>query len=269
MHPAWYRCVQYSRGQCKQRQGTHLLRYVPVGTEDRRWYQLDENHKKYRQRSAETNRKNKSQFKGSEIKGKNLGVIGLGAIGMLTANDAAALGMNVSAYTRTFSCSNSHRRLKGSKISKICSPNLIFLSLKIAISNETNGIINKDVFTKMKPGVRIMNFARNELVNTDDLLEAIESGIVAKYVTDFPNAEQINVDNIITIPHLGASTAEAEENCAIMVSNQLIDYLHNGNIKNSVNFPNCSLERGSDSRIAFVTENNNISSGDIQALLEK
>jgi len=216
--------------------------------------------------------KNKAQFKGTEIKGKNLGVIGLGAIGMLTANDAAALGMNVSAFTRTFTEEKLQQlspAVKRVDNFEDLLPGSDYLSLNIAINDETNGFINKDAFAKMKPGVRIMNFARNELVNTDDLLEAIGSGIVDRYVTDFPNAEQISVENIIAIPHLGASTAEAEENCAVMVSNQLIDYLQNGNIKNSVNFPNCSLERGSDNRIAFVTQNDSVSSGDLQSMLER
>ncbi len=216
--------------------------------------------------------KNKSLFKGTEIKGKNLGVIGLGAIGMLTANDANALGMNVSAYTRSFSNDKRKNLSPGIKTVETIEellPDSDFLSINIAVNSQTEGLFNEDMFTKMKPGVKIINFARNELVNTDDLLAAIQSGIVSSYVTDFPSAALIDVENVIAIPHLGASTAEAEENCAVMVSDQIVDYLINGNIVNSVNFPDCSLERSGENRVAVFSNSDGAASGAIKALLNE
>jgi len=202
--------------------------------------------------------KNKKTFSGTEIKGKMLGVIGLGAIGMLVANDAAALGMNVSAYTRNFT-EDKLNRLSGSVNKNENFEDVIassdYLSLHIAMTDSTRHMFDRKLFGTMKKGVKIMNFARNELVNTKDLLDAIESGIVDSYVTDFPNSDLIDQEGVICIPHLGASTAEAEENCAVMIAEQLIDYLKNGNIKNSVNFPDCSLENKGKYRLTITLNN--------------
>ena len=136
---------------------------------------------------------------------------------MLTANDAAALGMNVTAYTRSFSDDKRKNLSPGIKTVKTIEellPDSDFLSINIAVNSQTEGLFNEDMFAKMKPGVKILNFARNELVNTDDLLAAIQSGIVSSYVTDFLSVALIDIENVIAIPHLGVSVAEAEENCA-------------------------------------------------------
>lgn len=215
--------------------------------------------------------KNKKRFKGTEIKGKMLGVVGLGAIGMLVANDAAAFGMNVSAYTRNFT-EDKLNRLSGS-VNKIENFEEViaisdYLSLHIALTDSTRHMFDSKLFGKMKKGVKIMNFARDELVNTKDLLDAIESGIVDSYVTDFPNSDLINQEGVICIPHLGASTAEAEENCAVMIAEQLIDYLKNGNIKNSVNFPGCSLERSGKNRIIITAKNNEETSKNLESAIK-
>jgi len=133
--------------------------------------------------------------------------------------------------------------------------NADFVTLQIPLMGETKGFINKDKLKMMKNGVKILNFARGGLVNNQDMIEAIESGKVGKYVTDFPEDELINVKNIIAIPHLGASTEESETNCAIMAVNQIIDYLENGNIVNSVNFPSAEMERNGGTRIVVANKN--------------
>ena len=202
--------------------------------------------------------KNKSQFKGMEIKGKNLGVIGLGAIGMLVANDALALGMNVIGYDPYISVENAwklSRDVKNAKELKSLLYSSDYITIHVPLNDKTRGVVNKDMFEKMKKGVKIMNFSRDEIVNTKDLIEAINKGIVSSYVTDFPNCDLIGVKNVICIPHLGASTDEAEENCAVMVARQVADFLKNGNIANSVNFPSCGLERNGSARITIINKN--------------
>ncbi|MDQ2084843.1 phosphoglycerate dehydrogenase [Herbivorax sp. ANBcel31] len=202
--------------------------------------------------------KGKSQFKGPEIKGKTLGVIGLGAIGVMVANDALALGMNVVGFDPFISI-NSAWELS-STVEK--APNLEhllsvsdYISIHAPYNDNTSGMINKDTLNIMKDGVRIVNFARGGLVDNKDMLESIENGKVACYVTDFPSEELLENENIITIPHLGASTPESEENCALMASSQLREFLEKGNIRNSVNYANCELPFSGDSRVVCAHEN--------------
>ena len=215
--------------------------------------------------------KNKSRFKGTEIKGKTLGVFGLGSIGILVANDASALGMKVSAYTRTFSDDKKKRlrpEVKHAESLDALLESSDFISINIALNDSTKGIFNSILFAKMKPGVKIMNFARDELVVTKDLFDAIDSGIVGTYVTDFPNGEMLGKEGCICIPHLGASSEEAEENCAVMVTNEIVDYLNNGNILNSVNFPGCSLVRSGKTRITVTAKNKKDTSENLKTALQ-
>ncbi len=188
--------------------------------------------------------KGKSQFAGPEIKGKKLGVIGLGAIGVLVANDACALGMEVIGYDPFISIDSAWEL--ESKVEKAVSLDYListcdYITIHVPYNEKTSGMINKDKFELMKKGVRLLNFARGGLVVKEDLLKAIENGTVSCYVTDFPEEELLGNDKIITIPHLGASTPESEENCAMMAASQLREFLEKGNIKNSVNFPDCEL----------------------------
>jgi D-3-phosphoglycerate dehydrogenase / 2-oxoglutarate reductase len=202
--------------------------------------------------------KGKTNFGGTEIRGKTLAVIGLGAIGVLVANAAQALGMNVIGFDPYISVAQAwklSRNVKKAEGLESLLANADFVTLQIPQLPETKGFINKDKLKMMKNGVKILNFARGGLVNNTDLIEAIESGKVGKYVTDFPEDELINVKNIIAIPHLGASTEESETNCAIMAVNQIIDYLENGNIVNSVNFPVAQMDRNGGTRIVVANKN--------------
>jgi D-3-phosphoglycerate dehydrogenase / 2-oxoglutarate reductase len=202
--------------------------------------------------------KGKANFGGTEIRGKTLAVIGLGAIGVLVANAAQALGMNVLGYDPYISVAHAwklSRNVVKAEGWESMLANADFVSLHVPQIPETKGFINKEKLKMMKTGVKILNFARGGLVNNADMIEAIESGKVGKYVTDFPEDELINVKNIIAIPHLGASTEESETNCAIMAVNQTIDYLENGNILNSVNFPDTQMERNGGTRIVVANKN--------------
>ena len=202
--------------------------------------------------------KGKTNFGGTEIRGKTLAVIGLGAIGVLVANAAQALGMNVIGYDPFISVAQAwklSRNVKKAEGLESLLANADFVTLQIPLMPETKGFINKDKLKMMKNGVKIMNFARGGLVNNQDMIEAIASGKIGKYVTDFPEDELINVKNIIAIPHLGASTEESETNCAIMAVNQVIEYLENGNIVNSVNFPTAEMDRNDGSRIVVANKN--------------
>jgi len=189
--------------------------------------------------------KGKSQFGGIEAMGKTLGIIGLGAIGKKVAQAANALGMTV-VGTDPFLSEEAAKEM-ASYCKVVATKEEVYavsdyITLHVPCNNDTKGFVNADVINQMKDGVRILNFARGELVNDADLKAALTSGKVAAYVTDFPNADTVNVDGIVAIPHLGASTAESEDNCAVMAANELIDYIENGNIKNSVNFPNVSAD---------------------------
>ena len=186
--------------------------------------------------------KQKKQFAGCEIKGKKLGVIGLGAIGAMVANTAIYLGMEVYGYDPYVSVEAAWRL--SSHVKHITNVEDIYrecdyITIHVPALDSTKGMINKDAFAMMKDGVKILNFARDILVNDDDMIDALSSGKVSKYVTDFPNVKIAGVDNVITLPHLGASTAESEDNCAIMAVNELRNFIENGNIVNSVNYPNC------------------------------
>lgn len=202
--------------------------------------------------------KGKSQFEGPEIKGKRLGVIGLGAIGVMVANDALSLGMDVIGYDPYISISaawdlssNVHR---ASSLEELISTS-DYITIHVPFMDATKGMLNKDMFSIMKKGVRLLNFARGGLVNNKDLLEAIENDTVECYVTDFPSDELLGIEKIISIPHLGASTPESEENCALMAAVQTREFLEKGHIKNSVNFPDSELARSGDTRVLVAHDN--------------
>lgn len=202
--------------------------------------------------------KGKSNFAGCEIKGKTLGIIGLGAIGILVANAAYALGMEVIGYDPYLSVDSA---LKLSRhVKKANSPEEVYaaadyITIHVPLMDSTRNTINAETIAQMKDGVIILNFARGGLVNNADIKKALADGKVAKYVVDFADSETVNQPGIINIPHLGASTAESEDNCAVMAAQELTDYLENGNILNSVNFPNCSLPEDNIGRIAIAHKN--------------
>lgn len=186
--------------------------------------------------------KAKKNFAGNEIKGKKLGVIGLGAIGVLVANAANRLGMKVYGVDPFLSVKNAltlNRDITVLKSYDELYEECDYITVHVPYMEETKGMLNKEAFDKMKDGVVVLNFARDLLVNDADMKEALESGKVKKYVTDFPNQDVVKMPNVIATPHLGASTEESEDNCAVMAANELREYLENGNIVNSVNYPNC------------------------------
>jgi len=186
--------------------------------------------------------KAKKNFAGTEIKGKKLGVIGLGAIGVIVANAANRLGMKVygiDPYLSVKNALNINRDVTVLKSYDELYEQCDYITVHVPFLEETKGMLNKEAFDKMKDGVVVLNFARDLLVNDEDMKKALESGKVAKYVTDFPNPVVVTMPNVIATPHLGASTEESEDNCAVMAANELREYLENGNIINSVNFPNC------------------------------
>ena len=188
--------------------------------------------------------KGKGTFAGNEIKGKTLGVIGLGAVGVLVANAAEKLGMYVLGHDPFITVNAAHELSNKipmkSEIGGLL-PNCDYITIHVPAMESTNGMVDKKMFALMKRGVCFLNFSRGNLVNEQDLFCAIEEGIVKKYITDFPNDNLVGKNGIICIPHLGASTEEAEDHCAIMAADQIADYLENGNITNSVNFPSASL----------------------------
>lgn len=193
---------------------------------------------------AKTVEKGKKAFAGCEIKGKKLGVIGLGAIGAEVANAAASLGMEVYGYDPFISVNGAWGLSRNVK--HITSVDTIYqecdyITVHVPLLDTTRGMINKTTIDQMKKGVVVLNFARDLLVNDDDMAVALNEGKVHKYVTDFPNPKSANMAGAIVIPHLGASTEESEDNCAMMAVQEMMDYLENGNIKNSVNYPNCSM----------------------------
>jgi len=188
--------------------------------------------------------KGKSQFAGSEIRGKTLGIIGLGYIGVLVANAAEKLGMKVVGYDPSINWKAAHELSRKIPVMSDLGemlPKCDYISIHVPALASTKGMIDRKRFSQMKPGVCFLNFSRDNLVNEEDLLEAINAGIVNKYITDFPNDNLLGKAGVICLPHLGASTAEAEEVCAVMAADQMINYLENGNISNSVNFPSISL----------------------------
>ncbi len=202
--------------------------------------------------------KGKKNFVGQEIEGKTLAVIGLGAIGVLVANAAKSLGMNVIGYDPYISVEQALKlsnRVDLVKGIEVLLTQADYVTLNIPLTPETEGYINKDKLKMMKNNVRILNFARGGLVDLKDLKAAIASGKVAKYITDFPNEEILEMDNVIAIPHLAASTNESETNCAVMAVSQVKDFLENGNITNSVNFPAATMERHDGCRILIANKN--------------
>ena len=208
---------------------------------------------------AKDTEKEKKRFAGSELSGKRLGIIGLGAIGVLVANAATHLGMDVYGYDPYISVDaawNLSRNIKHindvNEIYRQCD----YITIHVPLLESTRGMINRDALELMKPTAVILNFARDLLVDEDAVLEALEAGKIRKYVSDFPNPKTIGKKGVIVVPHLGASTAESEDNCAVMAVKELKDFLENGNISNSVNYPNCNMGVcQSASRIAIYHQN--------------
>ncbi|MCD8083788.1 MAG: phosphoglycerate dehydrogenase [Clostridiales bacterium] len=193
---------------------------------------------------AKAAEKAKKAFSGHEIQGKKLGVIGLGAIGVLVANTAASLGMTVYGYDPFISIRNAW--MLSGDVRHTANVDTIYgecdyITIHVPAMDSTKGMLNREAFAKMKDGTVVLNFARDVLVNDDDMIEALASGRVRRYVTDFPNAKSAGMKGAIVIPHLGASTEESEDNCAKMAVAEIMDYLENGNIRNSVNYPACDM----------------------------
>lgn len=201
---------------------------------------------------------NKANFGGCEIKGKTLAVVGLGKIGVMVSNSALDLGMKVIGFDPFISVESawglSKDVLRAGGMDELVAK-ADYISLHTPLTDNTRGMLSQEKFKRMKKGVRILNFSRGGIVNNDDLAKAIKDKIVAKYVTDFPDDELLHMENVIAIPHLGASTEEAEVNCALMVVNQVREFIEKGNIKNSVNYPNCVLEPTSDYRLLVMNKN--------------
>ena len=193
---------------------------------------------------AKAAEKEKKKFAGTEVMGKKLGVIGLGAIGVKVANTAVSLGMDVYGYDPYVSVNaawNLSRSVKHVMNVEDIYADCDYITVHVPLMDSTRGMINKEAIDKMKDGVILLNFARDLLANEADVLEALQSGKVARYVSDFPNPTTAGQPGCIVIPHLGASTEESEDNCAKMAVEELMDYLENGNIRNSVNYPNCDM----------------------------
>lgn len=201
---------------------------------------------------------NKKHFAGSEITGMTLGVVGLGAIGAIVANMALELGMNVAGYDPAISIESAWRL--SSRVEKVDSLEALvgisdFLTLHIPAIPQTRGLINANILGRCKPGMRLLNFARDETVELSAVIDALDSGKLAGYISDFPHPELLGRKDAMLLPHIGASTREAEENCAMMAADQLMDFLENGNIRNSVNYPGTHMARNGDYRITICNEN--------------
>ncbi|MBX2843536.1 MAG: phosphoglycerate dehydrogenase [Flammeovirgaceae bacterium] len=216
--------------------------------------------------------KGKSNFAGPEIYGKTLGVVGLGAIGMLVANAAEALGMKVLGYDPYISVDAAwalSQKVKKAKSLDHLLSQADYLTLHVPLLDSTKGFLNQEKFEIMKPGIRILNFARGGLLNKRDLFSALEAGKVSCFVTDFPDEDLLKNDKVICLPHLGASTPESESNCAIMAVDQLKEFLQNGNIKNSVNFPEAEMPRNGGARLIIANKNIPNMVGQITTVLAK
>lgn len=222
---------------------------------------------------AKTAEKQKKMFAGQEIEGKKLGVIGLGAIGVLVANAALHLGMEVYGYDPYMSVDsawNLSRHIHHVKNLETIYQECDYITLHVPALDDTKGMIDREAAGQMKDGVILLNFARDLLVKEEDLIEALETGHIRKYVTDFPTAGMAGRDHVIVIPHLGASTEESEDNCARMAVREIREYLENGNIMNSVNFPNCDMgKKGKNPRITVLHHNVPNMIGQFTALLAK
>lgn len=200
--------------------------------------------------------KGKSNFAGPEILGKTLGVIGLGAIGVLVANSAVALGMKVVGFDPYLSDAAADKLDKSIEITANIAELFAksdYITLHAPLNDSTRDTISADALSACKDGVRVLNFARGELVNSDAIIEAVKSGKCACYATDFANDDQLGVDGILAIPHLGASTPESEDNCAVMAVKQVMDYIDNGNVVNSVNLPALSMARNGKARLTAIS----------------
>ena len=200
----------------------------------------------------------KKQFVGTEITEKKLGVIGTGSIGVLVANDASSLGMDVMAYDPYISVNaawqlsrNVKRAMTMEEIFRVCD----YITVHVPLTEETKGILNRDSFEIMKENVHILNFSRGELVVEDDLEIALKEGKIKTYITDFPTDRILQMEGAIALPHLGASTKEAEENCAVMAAKEIREYLETGNIRNSVNFPNTVMPYIGKKRFTVIHKN--------------
>ena len=202
--------------------------------------------------------KEKKRFAGTELVGKTLGVVGLGAIGSIIANLALDLGMNVIGYDPAISVEAAWQL--SSRVERMESIEALlgradFITLHVPAIAATKHLINKDSLALMKPTAKILNFAREEIVSTEDMVAALDAGTIAGYISDFPAPVLLSRKDVLLMPHIGASTEEAEENCAIMAADQLMDFVENGNILNSVNFPKIKMARNSGSRITFINSN--------------
>ncbi len=202
--------------------------------------------------------KEKKRFRGSEIRGKSLGIIGLGAIGSMVANMALELGMRVVGFDPALSVEAAWQL--SSRVEKVESLQALlgevdYISLHVPANEHTVGLINEEALSKIKPGTKLLNFARDQVVEIDAVISALDSGKLSSYITDFPRPELIGRKDTLLLPHIGASTSEAEENCAVMAADQLMDFLLNGNITNSVNFPGIRMKRNGGFRITFCNEN--------------
>ena len=219
---------------------------------------------------AKTVEKGKSTFAGQEILGKKLGVIGLGAIGVMVANAAQALGMEVIGYDPYISIDAAwglSRNIKHATTLDEVYSEADYITVHVPLLESTKHMLNKEALDKMKDGVRVLNFARDTLVENNDMKAALATGKVAVYVTDFPVEDVLGNDQIITIPHLGASTEESEENCAVMAAKEVKAYLEEGHIINSVNYPQCSMPWNTSARIAIAHKNIPAILGKITAVL--
>ena len=201
---------------------------------------------------------NKKQFKGSELSGKTLGVVGLGAIGSMVAEMALTLGMDVVGYDPALSVEAAWRlssRVKRADNLSTLFARCDYISLHLPVLDSTRGLINAELLGAVKPGTCLLNFARQEIVDESSLLAALDSGALKRYIADFPSPALIGRKDVLLMPHIGASTDEAEDNCAVMAADQLRDFLENGNIRNSVNFPTLQLERVTGCRLSVTNTN--------------
>lgn len=202
--------------------------------------------------------KKKSEFVGPEIAGKTIGVIGLGAIGAMVANAASALDMHVIGYDPYITVKNAwmlSRKVEYCSSLEALVPQCDYITVHVPVLPTTKGMFNENMFNICKPGLRLLNFSRGELVENPALFKAIENGTVAKYATDFPSVEMLDNEKILCIPHLGASTPESEDNCAVMAVNEIKNFIETGNITNSVNLPNCELTYTGRKRVTVVHTN--------------
>ncbi|MGI9256365.1 MAG: 3-phosphoglycerate dehydrogenase family protein [Salinispira sp.] len=202
--------------------------------------------------------KGKKNFAGPELKGKKLAVLGLGSIGAVVANTAVDLGMHVLGYDPYISIDSAwglRAQIVRAQALETAVSGCDFISIHIPLTDSTRHIIHRDIIDKMKTGVRILNFSRGPLVHDDDIIAALKVGKVARYITDFPNEKLVRQENVLPTPHLGASTPEAEENCAVMACAQIVRYLETGNISNSVNFPVMDMACIADNRLVIINKN--------------